>query len=103
MRQSGSTSTATRTGLRAGSYLPSRDNALLAFLGVRRDGKTASFHVAAGVDVVGKDRKCSQGTATHCRTLQLRPGDSVRLDSTLFPGWPVTSYRFRVIKVAPVK
>ncbi len=103
IQRTGAKTETIRTGLRPGASLPSKNFVLLSFLGVRRDGRTASFHVSEDVRVVGKDRKCSQGTAAHCRTLELRPGDDVRLDYTSPGGGGVKSYRFRIVSVSEVK
>jgi hypothetical protein len=88
-----------RKGLRAVTYIPSPVYPLLSFLGVKSDGRTATFLVSDGVAVSGADRVCRPSRAT-CRLLELQAGDNVLLTRTPPSGGEAKRYRVRIVRLA---
>lgn len=88
-----------RKGLRAVTYIPSPAYPLLSFLGVKSDGRTATFLVSDGVAVSGADRVCRPSRAT-CRLLELQAGDNVLLTRTPPSGGEAKRYRVRIVRLA---
>jgi hypothetical protein len=91
--------TTTLRGLRAITYLPSAAYPLATFLGVKADGKTATFLLSDGVGVIGTEKHC-QPAATRCGVLELKAGENVVLARTPKLGEPVKRFRLILRRVA---
>jgi len=78
--------------------LPSSDNPVLVFMGVKNDGKSAVFLIAANATTTG-DGKCSP-TDTECTFLYLAKGDKETIEAVDTSG-AVTDYtlELRDIKI----
>ncbi|MCW3015305.1 MAG: hypothetical protein JWO02_2397 [Solirubrobacterales bacterium] len=92
----------TRRGVRAITYLPSPAYTLLSYLGVKTDGKTATFLVSDGVTVSGADRVC-RPSRTNCRLLELKAGDNVLLARTPANGGAIKHYRLMISRIALIE
>ena len=69
--------------------LPSSDNPILVFMGVKKDGKTAVFLIAANASVDG-DGTCKP-TDTECTFLYLKKGDKQAIEAVDTAG-TITDY-----------
>ena len=76
--------------------LPSVQEPVVIYLGLKADKKTAIFLVDAGADVQG-DGKCSPDPA-NCQTLTLKPGETAFFDTTDAAG-AVKQYQLDLVKV----
>lgn len=88
-----------RHNLQAVSYVPSPSAPLLAFLGVRSDGKTATFLVGDRVQVTGKAASC-RPSPENCRFLELKQGDTVLFAKVPANGAAAKHYRLSLTRVA---
>lgn len=92
---------ATSRGVRAVSYVPSASYPLLSFLGVKANGKTATFLVSDRVTVSGNDRVCRPSRAA-CRFLELEAGDNVLLAKAPPKGQGIRHFRLMLGRVGLV-
>lgn len=88
-----------RHNLQAVSYVPSPSAPLLAFLGVRSDGKTATFLVGDRVQVSSKTASC-RPSPQNCRFLELKQGDTVLFAKIPSNGAAAKHYRLSLTRVA---
>lgn len=98
LKRSGQTSM--RHNLQAVSYVPSPSAPLLAFLGVRADGQTATFLVGDGVTVSGNDLAC-RPSLKDCHFLEIKQGANILFSKTPTKG-TAKHYRLVLNKVALV-
>jgi hypothetical protein len=77
------------------SALPSADNPIVIYLGVKDDKKTATFLIPADATATG-DGVCKPAT-TNCQTIEMQEGDSTFLDIDLGSG--VRQFRLDVTRV----
>jgi hypothetical protein len=98
LKRSGQTSM--RHNLQAVSYVPSPSAPLLAFLGVRADGRTATFLVGDGVTVSGNDLAC-RPSLKDCHFLEIKQGANILFSKTPAKG-AAKHYRLVLNKVALV-
>ena len=75
--------------------LPSADNPIVIYLGVKDDKKTATFLIPADATATG-DGVCKPET-TNCQTIEMQEGDSTFLDIDLGSG--VRQFRLDVTRV----
>lgn len=88
-----------RHNLQAVSYVPSPSAPLLAFLGVRSDGKTATFLVGDRVQVASQTASC-RPSPQNCRFLELKQGDTVLFAKVPTNGAAAKHYRLSLTRVA---
>ncbi|WP_354697451.1 hypothetical protein DSM112329_03078 [Paraconexibacter sp. AEG42_29] len=90
----------TRRGVRAVNYVPSNDYPLLAFVGIKPDGKTAVFVPQDRVVVAGRDKDCTPASAD-CQFLELKAGDSVLIHKTppAGNGQPIVHVRLKLNRI----
>ncbi|UTI62555.1 hypothetical protein NBH00_14425 [Paraconexibacter antarcticus] len=89
-----------RHNLQAVSYVPSPSAPLLAFLGVRADGRTATFLVGDRVTVSGNDLVC-RPSLKDCRFLEIKQGANILFSKTPVRG-TAKHYRLVLNRVALV-
>jgi len=80
------------------SALPSADDPLIIFLGVKKDRRTATFLVSSDATATG-DGRC-RPSATNCATIEMRQGDSTFLEIDLGDGKGVRQFRLDVEAIA---
>ncbi len=76
--------------------LPSSDNPILVFMGVKNDGKTAVFLIAANASVVG-DGTCKPSD-TECTFLYMKKGDKQTIEAVDTDG-AITDYTLELRSV----
>jgi hypothetical protein len=86
----------TRMTVRRLEALPSQDEPLLVYLGVKRDGKTAIFMLDSSLTATG-DGNCKP-VAT-CETIELKAGETEFFDAKDDTGAVTGQYRLDVIKI----
>lgn len=91
----------TRRNVRAVNYVPSKDYPLLAFVGIKPDGKTAVFTPQDRVVVAGRDKECTPGSGD-CQFLELQAGDSILIHKNPKAGsdQPIVHIRFALTRIA---
>lgn len=99
VKRSGNTTT--KRNLRAVSYLPSKIDPILTFLGVTKDGN-ATFLVADGVAVKGKKSDC-RPSVTDCHLIEVQPGGDLLVARIPKLGEPVRRFRILIRKVGLVR
>jgi hypothetical protein len=77
------------------SALPSTNEPVVIFLGLKKDKKTATFLISSDATATG-DGDCKP-SATNCQTIEMRQGDSTFLDIDLGSG--VRQFRLDVKKI----
>jgi len=77
--------------------LPSAEDPVLVYLGVRDGGKTAEFLISDGVAAVG-DGEC-RPTAEECETVRLRAGETEFFDVTDEAGQVTAQYQLDLVKI----
>jgi hypothetical protein len=91
--EEGNTKTRTLDQFRA---LPSADNPVAVFMGVKRDGKTAVFMLSSSTTTTG-DGNC-EPTESECTFLYLKPGDAQIVETVTTDGEIVT-YDLELVSV----
>jgi hypothetical protein len=95
--EEGDTKTLTLNQLRS---LPSSDNAVTIFMGVRSDGKTATFLVSSAATTTG-DGDCHPSDTT-CTFLYMKKGDR-QLIETVTPDGAVVDYELELVDIGVKK
>jgi hypothetical protein len=80
------------------SALPSPDEPIVIFLGVKKDRKTATFLISSDATATG-DGVCKPA-ATNCQTIEMQEGDSTFLDIDLGQG--VRQFRLDVKRIGEI-
>ena len=94
----GKTKLRSYTDLARLSALPSADQPIVIFLGVKKDKKTATFLISSDATATG-DGVCKP-EATNCQTIEMQKGDSTFLDIDL--GGGVRQFRLDVQRIGEV-
>jgi hypothetical protein len=92
--EEGDTETRTLSEFRS---LPSSDNPIAVFMGVKTDGKTAVFLMSSSTTTTG-DGDC-EPTDSECTFLYLKPGDS-QLIETVTPEGEIVTYELELVDIS---
>jgi hypothetical protein len=87
--------------LKPAAQVPSSTSPIVVYSGATKDGKSATFKLAAEV-IVPASATC-EPSATQCESIVLKPGQSVELTYLPPNGGATVAYRLELVSVTPLK
>jgi hypothetical protein len=87
--------------LKPAAQVPSSTSPIVAYSGATKDGKSATFKLAAEV-IVPASATC-QPSATQCESIVLKPGQSVELSYLPPNGGATVVYKLELVSLTPLK
>jgi hypothetical protein len=88
-------------GLKPSAQVPSSTSPIVVYSGATKDGKSATFKLAAEV-IVPASATC-QPSATQCESIVLKPGQSVELSYLPPNGGATVVYKLELVSLTPLK
>ena len=88
-------------GLKPSAQVPSSTSPIVVYSGATKDGKNATFKLAAEV-IVPVSATC-EPSATQCESIVLKPGQSVELSYLPPNGGATVVYKLELVSLTPLK